>query len=65
MQMEVVNAGSERKIYETTAMGFPVCLRVPSPTQWGVHDPETDVPGLLGVWTGSRVFLGADAFPAV
>jgi hypothetical protein len=63
--MEAAIAGSELRIYEAIALGFPVCLRLPSPTEWGIYDPETDVSGLLGVWTGSRVFLGANAFPAV
>ena len=53
MPMEVASAGSERRIYETPASDFPVCLRVPSPpTEWCVHDQETDVPGLLEVWAG-------------
>ena len=64
--MEVANAGSERKIYEAPALDFPVCLRVPSrPTEPCAHDQETDVPGLFGVWTGIRVFVGTDALRRV
>jgi hypothetical protein len=64
--MEVANAGIERKIYETAASDFPVFLRVPSPpTEWCVHDQETDVSGLLEVWAGIRVFLGTDALHTV
>jgi len=64
--MEPANAGSERRIYEAPALDFPVCLRVPSrPTEPCAHDQETDVPGLLKVWTGVWVFLGIDALPTV
>jgi hypothetical protein len=64
--MEVANAGSERRIYETLALDFPACLPVPSqPTEPCAHHQETDVPGLLGVWTGVWVFLGTDARPTV
>jgi hypothetical protein len=62
--MEAAIAGSEQRIYETIPVGLRVCLRVPSPTEWGIYDPETDVSGLPGMWTGSRVFLGADAITA-
>jgi len=62
MPMEVANAGSERRIYEISGWDLPVCLRLSSQqTERCVHDQEADLPGLLGVWTGIRVFLGTDA----
>jgi hypothetical protein len=46
-------AGSELRIYETTAVDFRVCLRVSSqPNEPCVHNPETDIPSLRCVWTG-------------
>src|SRR5271157_1325266 len=62
MPMEVASAGSERRIYDTAVSDLSVFLRVPSPpTQRCVHHQETNVSGLLEVWPGIRVFLGADA----
>ncbi len=64
--MEVASAGIEQRIYETSASDFSVCLWMPSSqTEWCVHDQETDISGLLGVWTGTRLFLGTDALRTV
>ena len=61
MPMEVANAGSEQS-YEAAALDCPVCLRVSSrSTEQRVHDQETDVPGLPGVWAGFWVFVGTHA----
>jgi hypothetical protein len=33
----------------------------PPPQERGVHDPEANLPGLLEVWTGVRILMGAHA----
>src|SRR5208282_4157569 len=64
--MGVASAGCERRIYESTSPDFPVFVRVPSPpAQWCVYDQETDLSGLLKLWTGIRLFMGADALHTV
>ena len=64
--MEIANAARERKICETPALDFQVCLRMPSPpAKRCVHDQEADVPGLLEVRGGIRVFMGVDALRTV
>ena len=60
--MEVVNAGTGRKISETSGEDCPICLGLPSsPDEWRVHYQEENISGLPGVWAGVRVFRTADA----
>ena len=66
MPMAVVNAGSERATSESLPLDLPVCFRLSSrPTEQSVHDQETDVPDLPGVWAGVSVFMGADALRSI
>jgi hypothetical protein len=52
MPMEVLNAG-ERRTHEIFALDFPLCLWVPPQAdESSVHDQETDLPGLLQMWSG-------------
>jgi predicted GH43/DUF377 family glycosyl hydrolase len=63
--MEVASA-DERRTYETTALDFAVGVWVsPQSDQSRVHYQETDLPGLLPMWKGIRLFLGIDASSTV
>src|SRR5579862_3724190 len=61
MRMEVATVG-EIRIDEYSALGSRFYLWVSSrSSQPCVHDPEANIPGLLFVRPGIRVFLGVDA----
>src|ERR1700751_711089 len=62
---DVASVVSEWTMYEATTLDASDCtvgFRVSSqPTEWTVHNQETDVSGLPRVWTGISIFVGTDA----
>jgi hypothetical protein len=60
--MEVASGDSERVICELVVQYPSICIRMPPPPQERrLHDPEANLPGLLELWTGVRILVGAHA----